>query len=264
VRVEGIRVDVRFPDSPDLAAPAIVLVHGAMDRLTSFGRVRRQLTEYVTVAYDRRGYAESVDLAPSGTQAIFDDHVDDLVSVLDTTEALAGRPVVLVGHSYGANIVFGAAIMQPDQVVGVVGYEPPMPWTNWWPSTAGGSTIAAGVNGGPEAAAESFMRRIVSDDIWDRLPTSTKDARRREGPALLADLGSLRGRSSPIDHAMLQCRSVVGFGGDSWPHQKESARITAALLRGSVLVELPGTPHGAHIMNPVGFADLVRLVLKSA
>jgi pimeloyl-ACP methyl ester carboxylesterase len=136
-----------------------------------------------------------------------------------------------------------------------------MPWTGWWPDTAGGSTIEAGRVGGPHAAAESFMRRIVGDQIWDRLPAHTKESRRAEGGALLADLGSLRGGPSPVDHQACVVPSVIGYGELSLSHQQEAARETATLLPAAELTELPGTGHGCLTGNPTGYAAMVRRVI---
>ncbi len=256
-----LHLDVRVPPELSENTPALVFAHGAMDRHTSFDRVRRRFPNHITAAYDRRGYAGSVHRAP-GLVSPFADHLDDLLEVIDTTEVIAARPVLLVGHSYGSNVVIGAAVERPDQVVGIVGYEPPMPWTSWWPTTAGGSTIEAGREGGPAAAAESFMRRVVGDRIWERLPEATKQARRDEGQALLDDLGSLRGRPCPVDHSACHCPAVIGYGALSLPHQQRSARETVELLPAGELVELADTPHGAHTMNPDGFVSLIQRVLE--
>ncbi len=254
-------IDCRGSRAPHDANVGIVLVHGAMDRHSSFDRVRRFLTDHTTVAFDRRGYAGSLGRAFSGGSP-FDDHVDDLVEIIDTLPELAGRRLVLAGHSYGTNVVIGAAGLRIERVIGVVGYEPPMPWTDWWPGDAGGSTLEAGRVGGPAAAAESFMRRIVGDKIWDRLPPQTKDARRAEGEALLADLGSLRGGPSPVVHQACVVPSEIGFGALSLPHQQEAARETAKLLPAAELTELPGTGHGCLTGNPEGYASMIRRVIE--
>jgi pimeloyl-ACP methyl ester carboxylesterase len=236
-----------------------------MDRLTSFEWVRRRFPGHLSLAYDRRGYAGSLGLtARPGSQSPFSNHVSDLVDIIDSEPVLLGRAIVLIGHSYGTNVAIGAACERVDRVVGLVGYEPPMPWADWWPGAAGGSTLSVGESEGSAAAAEAFMRRIVGDQIWERLPSKTKEARRLEGDALLADLGSLRGRPSPIDHALCRCPAVIGFGSNSLTHQQEASRRTAELLPDAELVELFDSTHGAHSSNPDGFSDLIRRVLATS
>jgi pimeloyl-ACP methyl ester carboxylesterase len=48
----------------------VVLVHGSMDRATSFRRVMRHLPEVTVVAYDRRGYGGSIGVDPSDDFAL--------------------------------------------------------------------------------------------------------------------------------------------------------------------------------------------------
>lgn len=237
------------PPPPVVVLDCVVLVHGTLDRATSFTRVRRHLADLETVAYDRRGYASRVAEGP-GT---LDDHVDDLLDVI------GDRRAVVAGHSYGADIALAAAARRPDVVVGVVSYEAPMPWQPWWPdNTAGAVAVSAG---GPEAAAEAFMRRMVGDQRWERLPVRTKDARRAEGPAVLAELASIRDQV-PFDLADVRVPVVVGVGTESASHQREAAPKVAALLPDAVLVEVDGASHGAHLSHPAEFAGLVRAALR--
>ena len=58
-------VDVRAASTGGGAASRIVFVHGAMDRSTSFAKVRNRLGDHETVAYDRRGYARSLEAGPA-------------------------------------------------------------------------------------------------------------------------------------------------------------------------------------------------------
>ena len=278
--------------SPSSGEHRIVFVHGAMDRSTSFSKVRALLSPLTTVAYDRRGYSRSVGLGPAVS---FRDHVDDLLSVID------GQRSVLVGHSYGGNVCLAAAGEFPDLVSAMVVFEAPMSWEDWWPSNAGGSTIAVGDAQGPEAAAESFMRRIVGDAIWEGLSESTKAARRNEGRALLFDLAGLRGRGRPYDPSKVVCPTVIGHGQLSLPHQiRSSVELHELLIPSSaevlltpssssmevhpllaassadalgaaisakapsVLRPVPGARHGAHSSDPVGFCALVREAVSLA
>ena len=61
-------------------APLVVLVHGSMDRSTSFAKVVRRLRDDLRVlSYDRRGYGQSVTVAGPFTMAR---QVEDLLSVM--------------------------------------------------------------------------------------------------------------------------------------------------------------------------------------
>ena len=68
---DGLALTVR--DEED--GPLVVLVHGAMDRASSFGRVGRRLPDVPLVRYDRRGYGRSQPGAAVGLAG----HAGDLL-----------------------------------------------------------------------------------------------------------------------------------------------------------------------------------------
>ncbi len=238
--------------SPD--APLVVLVHGSLDRAGSFARVTRRLPELHTVAYDRLGYHRSRDGSPVHTTIA--GHVDDLLGLID------GRPAVLVGHSYGGTIALGAALAAggPGPVLAVAAYEPPLPWLGTFATRRGG---AAGggppmTDGDPGAVAERFFRRMVGDSAWDRLPDSTKAARRADGAALAAELTAIRSPNPPFDVTLLPVPVVFGRGSASLPHHRDAVGWLAAHVPGAHLVEIDGAGHGAHLTHPDAFAAFVR------
>ena len=167
------------PPADGSEGPRVVIVHGAMDRSASFGRVGRHLRDLHLVRYDRRGYGESAALG-TGT---LDEHVEDLLGVLD------GRPATVFGHSIGGVIALVAAQRAAGPgAVACSPTRPPTPWAPWWPQPKPRPARD------PADEAEAFMRRAIGDHFWNRLPARTREARpAAEGPALLADLASLRG-----------------------------------------------------------------------
>src|ERR1700688_2133430 len=95
-KAHGLHV-VDHPGSrSDGSASLIVLVHGSLDRGTSFARVVRRLPDLHVITYDRRGYNRSRPALPPARS--LEDHIADLVSIVD------GRPSVLIGHSYGGDV----------------------------------------------------------------------------------------------------------------------------------------------------------------
>lgn len=228
--------------------PVVALVHGAMDRGAGLARVARHLDDIARVVrYDRRGYGRAV--AHPGPFRIAD-QVDDLVAVLD------GRPAVLVGHSLGGVIVLAAADRHPELAVAVVAFEPPMPWVEWWPGDSASARAAAG----PEVAAdevgdiaERFMRRLVGNRRWEELPQRTRDIRRSEGRALVAELRDLA--RPPFDPERITCPVVVGVSEHGRPHHVRAAHELTAQLSGGRLIELAGCHHDAHSSVPGAFAE---------
>ncbi len=258
-RVRGVAVyDRHRPstgDPTDGATHRVVLVHGSMDRGASFVKVGRRLDDLEVVRYDRRGYGRSVE-AGAGTVA---DHVADLLAVLDD------RSAVVVGHSFGGVLAILAALARPDLVPAVGAYESPMPWAPWWPRTSAGARAVetAGAHGA-DAAAEAFLRRMIGDERWERLPRATKDARRAEGEALLTELREMRATEALYDPAQLPFPVVAGRGSVGDAHHREAADRLAAAAPLGELVVIDGAGHAAHSTHPDEFAALVRRAVDRA
>jgi pimeloyl-ACP methyl ester carboxylesterase len=242
-----LRVIRRDPLDLDRPGPPVglaVLVHGTMDRATSFTRLMARLRAWSIVTYDRRGYAGSADGGPPES---FADQVADLEAVL------AGQPAVALGHSYGGNIVLATASRHPELIRAALVWEPPQPWLAHWPSnslSAGGADRLS-----PEDRAEWFMRRMIGDRVWERLPLATRTRRRAEGPVMNAEITALR-RERPYDPAAVQIPVLVGRGGQSARHHWRAAADLAAALPYGRLVEIPDADHGAHISHPSQLAAL--------
>ncbi len=229
--------------------PHVVLVHGTMDRASSFGRVVRKLDGFRVIRYDRRGYGHSLGLGPPTS---FTQQVDDLLDVV------GDGPALVAGHSYGGTIALAAAQRAPTVVVGVVAYEPPMPWRDWWPSGSAGASAAASADS-PQDAAERFMRRMIGDQRWERLPPSTRAARRAEGPTLVAEMSHARTPGEPcMEPRSITVPVLAAHGTEGAAYHGRSAEVVAAEAPSGALVVLDGAGHGAHLTHPAAFAGLIE------
>ena len=226
----------------------VALVHGSMDRGSTFNKLALQLTDCRVVFYDRRGYAGSQGRHPSPS---FDAQVDDLI------EVLGGRRAVVAGHSLGGDVALAAAQRHPELVRAVVAYEPPQPWLPFWAEHSAGSVIER-ADGTPADAAERFMRRMVGDEIWERLPARTRHQRRAEGPALVAELRALRSGDRPFEAGAIKIPVVLGHGTESRPHHIKGTRLLAEQLPDAELHVVEGAGHGCHRSHPAAFAALIR------
>jgi len=236
--------------------PLVALVHGSMDRADGFAKVARRLdADHRVLRYDRRGYARSL---PAGPPYTAEQHGRDLV------ELLAGRPAVLVGHSFGGHPVLWAATHHPDLVRALVVFETPLPFLDWWPTTTAGASVYADATPPPAAdAAERFLRRMLGDALWERLPARTRNQRRAEGEALVGELADVR-RARPWDPDAIRVPAVVGRGGLGAEHHRRSTAWFVEHLPDARLVEIPDVGHGAHAGAPDAFTDLIRLALRLA
>jgi pimeloyl-ACP methyl ester carboxylesterase len=258
-----LAVTERVPPAVREGSAMVVLVHGSLDRAASFARVVRRLDDLHTVTYDRRGYHRSRRALPLNTT--LDGHIDDLLAVI------AGRPAVVVGHSYGGDVALGAALRRPDEpaIRGVVAYEPPMPWLGPWsrrppdPAAASPGRRTADPED-PAAAAERFFRRMVGDAAWERLSEAAKDERRADGPALEAELAAIRLPRAPFDVTALAVPSTFGRGERSASRHRDTVAWLVAHTPGGQLVEIPGASHGAHLTHPDAFAAMVRSAVARA
>jgi pimeloyl-ACP methyl ester carboxylesterase len=252
----GLHFTTRSASAP--RACTVVFVHGSLDRGDSFRLAMRRLPEFDGVAYDRRGYQGSRD----GGVVDLNGHVEDLLQIAATASDAGGGPVLAVGHSLGGNVVLGAALASPGAFAGIGAYEPPMPWLGFrrqggvpWPPVSD--------NAGEEA--EQFFTRMVGEGAWERLTESGRAERRADGPALVADLRSMRREVPPFDVTALRVPSVFGRGGpSSAPHHRRTVEWLGANVPGAQLYEIANAQHGAHLSHPDHFAAMVRVLAERA
>jgi pimeloyl-ACP methyl ester carboxylesterase len=232
-------------ETGDPGAPLVVLVHGTMDRSAGLLKLSRRLDDrFRVLRYDRRGYGRS---APHDGPFGMEQQVDDLVALL------GGRPAVVFGHSYGGDVALALADRHPDLVRAVGVYEAPLPWLDWWPTSATGSQALQ--DGGPASAGELFVRSLIGDARWSRLPAGTRAARRREGPAMVAELDDL-GANPPWEAERITIPAVAMRGSDGQPHHARSTAHIASALD-CPLVEIEGARH----FGPNTHPDAVAAVL---
>lgn len=240
--VSGLALAERRIESPEAT---IICVHGALDRGGSFSRLARRLDTFDVVAYDRRGYQGSRDLAPLG----LDNHLDDLNAIVKREASQSS--VILFGHSFGGVVTFGAALRAPAEVQLVVNYESPFPWLlrreNTHPSLGEDSTFEA----------ERFFRRVVSDKAWERLSDLQRESRRLDGPALIDDLSTIRCGALPYDLAALRVPATYAYGeGPGYYRDLAVAMHDVNPMISSAAIERAG--HAAHLKNPDQLAALIR------
>jgi pimeloyl-ACP methyl ester carboxylesterase len=228
-------------------APLVALVHGSMDRSAGLLKLSRRLDGHAHVLrYDRRGYGRS---RPHPGPFGMVHQADDLEHLM------AGRRGVVMGHSYGGNVALALAARRPDLVAGVVVYETPLSWLEWWPGTTAGGTALA-TQGDAADAAERFMRRLVGDEKWERLPPGTRAARREEGVAMVGELTDLREHAAwrPEDVAV----PVVAVHGEHGAaHHRDAMAYLASTLADCRVVRIEGARHFGPNSHPDAVAAVV-------
>ena len=236
--------------APD--APHVVLVHGSLDRSAGLLKLSRRLDDRFRVTrFDRRGYGRS---RPHPGPFGMAQQVEDLVEVVRRADPVVA-PVLILGHSYGGNVALATADRHPDLVAGVIAFESPLSWLPWWPGTgAGGSAMAWQHD--PEEAAERFMRRLIGDDRWDRLPPSTRAARRAEGPAMIGELTDLRQRP-PWNAQRVRVPVLALHGEHGQEHHRSGTEALVKMLPNATFGTLPGARHFGPNTHPDDLAEFV-------
>ena len=237
--------------------PHLVLIHGSLDRSAGLLKLSRRLDRAFRVTrFDRRGYGRSV---PHDGPFGIADQVDDLATVIARAPE-AGDPLVFVGHSYGGNVALAFADRHPGRVAAIVTYESPLSWEPWWPKdSAGGDAVAW--EGDTEEAAERFMRSLIGDERWDRLPPATRRARRREGAAMIGELVDLR-RAAPWTADRIGVPVLALRGEHGRDHHRRGAEVLADRLSDAELGIVEGARHFGPNTHPDAVAELIVSFLR--
>jgi 3-oxoadipate enol-lactonase len=128
------------------------------------------------IAYDRRGYGRSEVTAPLSEAPTVEEHTKDALDVLQQTlrqASPAGSLPLLVGSSFGAVVALDVARRFGHLLGGLVLIEPPMVSSDDVPPIPVGFLqqfdLLVESKGGP-AAGEFFLRTVLGDAAFDRIP----------------------------------------------------------------------------------------------
>ncbi|MHB8293484.1 MAG: alpha/beta fold hydrolase [Acidimicrobiales bacterium] len=226
--------------------------------------------------------------------ATLEEHIEDLVSLVDLVlgnrpggpppgrppgptagPATGSRPTpgprccILLGHSFGGLVALGAAARRPEQVRGVLAYEPPAPWEPWWPRAA-----AEGLRRGnpgdtpsPGDMAERFISSVLGPGIAvERLGARWLALRREEGTAMMTEVASLRSPSAACALRLhdIEMPVLLATGSRSEQRYHAAAATLAAGVAHAEVVRVEGASHPAHLSHPAELAALARGLLQQA
>lgn len=252
----------RYADSGE--GPAVLLFHGFPDTPQSYAGIARSLNEagYRTILPYLRGY-HPVTLVPGRPYDAL--HLaEDVIGLLD---ALGLESAVLVGHDWGATLIWGAAALAPDRVDAIVPIAIPHPRTlkpKTLLQTLGLLIIARHFLYFRTPWAEAGTRRRDFEYIdtlyqrwaprWSGAEREAALARAKEAFAraevLAAALDYYRAIGSKVDRRVLapiQCSGLMvagaeDFGGHLGPYRKSQGFLGG----GAELLVVPGAGHWPH------------------
>jgi pimeloyl-ACP methyl ester carboxylesterase len=223
-----------------------LLIHGsAADHTTwSIQLASAALHAHVTlVAYDRRPGLATVEA-----------HADDAATLLD------GRALV-VGSSFGAVIALDVLRRYPERVAGAVLIEPPMAATEE-PSPASVELLHAydrrlAEQGGP-AAAELFLRTVLGDAAYERMPRAYQDRAKAKWAEIRADSEALLAyRPRYAELARVHVPVLLLGGERSAPYFRPTLEALRAALPDARLEVVPAAGHMLHAEAHRRFAEIL-------
>jgi pimeloyl-ACP methyl ester carboxylesterase len=112
--------------SAGTGTPTVLFEAGIASSSLSWARVTPGLATFTgTCAYDRAGLGWS---DPARSPRTVAGMLGELHGVIAHAKKATGAPCILVGHSFGAFLVYAYASAHPDDVAGLVLLDPPSEW----------------------------------------------------------------------------------------------------------------------------------------
>ncbi|HEU0237515.1 MAG TPA: alpha/beta hydrolase [Candidatus Limnocylindrales bacterium] len=245
--------------SGDPSTPPVLLVHGTTADHTAFRTIDPLLGERFAVhAMDRRGRGASGD----GPAYAIEREFEDVAAVADRLADETGRPIGVVGHSFGGRCGLGAA-MHTRSIGRLVVYEGA-------PEPAGASFDPPGfverferllLEGRPADALEAFFRDVVGMD--DAALAAYRDnpiwpVRVAAAGTILREMTGAGSPAAGIDAlGAVACPVLQVLGGESRDVFRDATEALDARLRDGQIAVIPGAAHAAHHTHPDAFVAAV-------
>ncbi len=239
------------------SGPKVVCIHSNASSSAQWrGLMDKLATTHHVLAPDSYGAGKSSDWH-SDRRISLQDEVKFIEPVLE----LAGTPLSLVGHSYGAAVALVAAISHPTHVNSIVIYEPTLfslvDAESAGPNDADGirnaveASSAALDAGDHDAAAEHFIDYWMGRGSWAATPSQRK-------PAITASMVNVRRwahalftePTPPQAFATLNIPVLYMLGESSPESARAVARVLIPALPNVRVVEFAGLGHMAPITHP--------------
>lgn len=234
------------------SGPPLILIHGSFtDHRTNWAPILPELAQHFTVyAIARRGRGESDATQGHGVE----DEARDVAAVIRSV----GESVVVVGHSYGAQVALAAVKEAPERVRKLVLYEPPRTHIPDQPTLT--RLEAQAETGDWERFAQTFFSQaiLVPEEELNELQASEAwPDIVAQSPATRHDIRALpRYRFDPQRFGALSMPVTLQFGTES-PSQLWATDDLAAVLPDATLQPLVGQAHEAMMTAPELYAEVL-------
>ncbi len=239
------------------AGDGVVCIHANASSSAQWRGLSAQLaSRFLVLAADCYGSGRSADWSSDRVISLADE-----VRFMEPVLERAGRPLTLVGHSYGAAVALVAALQDPGRVRAMALFEPVLfavvDQDSPPPNAADGIrevVVAAGSAldaGDRDTAARLFIDYWMGEGSWDRTPDERKPATaasvanvRRWGHALFTEptpLSAFRALDIPV---------LYMVGGRSRPSALGVAQLLTSVLPDVEVVTFESLGHMGPITHP--------------
>ncbi len=187
-----------------------------------------------------------------------------LPTVEAQAEVAAGKlagPALIVGSSFGAVIALELVRTRPQLATGAVLIEPPMGPTDDTPAVPPEFLVEydrrVAEQGGP-AAAEFFLRTVLGDAAFERMPRVYRDRSTAKHAEIRADTAALLAYRPRYAELASVRTPVLLLGGErSAPFFRPTLEALKAHLPAARLETVAGAGHMVHAEASRRFAELV-------
>jgi pimeloyl-ACP methyl ester carboxylesterase len=231
--------------------PRVLFIHGsATDRTTWSIQLAALLDRFAMIAYDRRAGDVSVEA-----------HAADAADLL----AAEPGPALVVGSSFGAVVALELIRSRPaagaGAVLGAVLIEPPLPPSDAAPAISAGFLAEydrrVASEGGP-AAADRFLRLVLGDETYAKIPAAFLDRSRAKWAEIRADAAALVAYRPRYAELRAVSTPVLLLGGErSSTYYRPTLEMLLAALPAARLEIVAGAGHMLHAEAPRRFAEIV-------
>lgn len=234
--------------------PALVFANSLGTDFRIWNSVSDRLSgRFRTIRYDKRGHGLSeVTAGPYR----MDDHVDDLVALLD---ALSVDKAIICGVSVGGMIAQGLAARLPGRVGGLVLCDTAV---KIGPAEMWDARIDAIGKGGIETLADPIMERWLSGQYRRDRPADTAGWRnmliRTPVDGYVGTCAAIRDADFTEDARAIGVPTLVICGSEDGATTPDLVRATASLIPGARFALIDGAGHLPCIECPDDVAGLIE------
>jgi pimeloyl-ACP methyl ester carboxylesterase len=251
------------------AGEPILLLHCSSGSSGAWVPVMNHLSEdYRVLAPDLLGYGRSTPWSRDAVLAP-DGELGAIEALLD----VAGRPVHLVGHSYGGTVALDVALRFPRQFASLTLIEPvafqllrradePDGWREI--AALAERHLALVGEGRDAAAAEAFITYWMGPKAWQERPDAARDSAIRAAAKVAAEWRLMFTAEDHLEAiAAIDIPTLLICGGRTRRPARRAVEILRRALPHAHYHEIADAGHMSPLSHPVALAEAIRRHLES-